>query len=199
MFRLRTSFRHKKNRLLSDIKMKNSELFNFLQRDQASRLSRISRAAPSKGGNSVISSFLDFQDQAQSVFKGFQLYWSCSCTCAGIHPCRITARDSDMKVLIDTEAEQAHIKVQLEKTVKQKTSSKSSATVQVATKHEEVAVLRSQVSLKNRLSKMKVKGPKSILKLTASALAALSNPAEAKSDTTSSEPSQKRYAVLFCL
>lgn len=173
MFRIKTSFSHKKDRLLSKISTSNASLYKFLEREQSSRLSRTSVQAPSKGNDGLTASLLEFQEQAKSVFKGFQQHWICSCS-ANTHPCRISARGPQLKVLFEDGNGTTHIKVEVEKT-NMMPKSKTLQLAPVSTKHEDVTVLGHHVSMESRLSNLKEKGPRSILKMTASTLSALSN------------------------
>jgi hypothetical protein len=173
MFRIRTSFRHKKDRVLSEISNRNASLYKFLEREQSSRLSRSLVHAPSEVNDGILASLLEFQEHAKSVFKGFQQHWTCSCS-ASSHLCRISARESHVKVLLENGTQITHINVEVDKT-QMIDEKREHHTAQVSTKHKDAAVLTQQVSMKNRLSNLKKKDQRSIFKMTASTLFSLSN------------------------
>jgi hypothetical protein len=80
-----------------------------------------------------------------------------------------------LKVLLEDGSRTTHIKIDVEKTVKTP-ETKIFQLAPGSTKHEDVTALRHHVSTKSKLSNLKKKGPRSILRMTASTLSALSNP-----------------------
>ena len=174
MFRLKTSFSHRKNELLARIEARNRDLYEFFERASHVQHSRTSTTTRAKDSTKIVSSVLEFQEQARTTFSGFQRHWACSCNCKGLHPCSISAQGSDLKALFDNGKETKHIKVEIE--VKAKVSDgeelPNGATIQ-----EDVDKLRHQVAIKNKSKRLRERGPKSLVKLISSSLSAFSNPA----------------------
>jgi hypothetical protein len=204
MFRLKTSFSHRKDDLLSRIRTGNVDLYQFLEKEALlQQHSRSSTPAPAKSHAQVVKSLLKFQKQASYAFKGFQHRWICSCSCAGAHRCGISSHGSDLKLLFDNGTERKHVKVEV-KVTETPDSSDCSTAPPTARKQEDVTVLRHQVSIRNRFKKLSKGAPKSILKLTTSTLSTFPKPVnmEVNDDHNSLESSleqlQKRY-VLFLL
>ncbi|RBR24358.1 uncharacterized protein FIESC28_02848 [Fusarium coffeatum] len=177
MFRIKTSFSHRKNELLARIEARNKDLYEFLERASHVQESRVSTKAAPRGSAKIVSSFLEFQDQARTIFSGFQRHWACSCNCNGLHLCSISAQGSDLKALFDNGTEARHVKVEVE--VKGKVADVEED-ANAATSQEDVDNLRHQVAIKNKSKRLRDQGPKSLVKLIASSLSAFSNPAAVK-------------------
>jgi hypothetical protein len=171
MYRLKSSFSHEKDTLLSRIREKNQSVYEFL--DRASHLSRTSTPIPSTRNNSKAASlFLEVQNQARSLYKCFQRHWVCSCSSHGSHQCCIMVQGSDLKVLFDYGNERTQVKVEVETT---NPPSRPSLTPQL-NKSDAVLNLGHQISVKSRLKKLKDKGQKGVFGLAASTISVFSSP-----------------------
>ncbi|RFN48580.1 protein prib [Fusarium flagelliforme] len=150
MFRIKTSFSHRKNELLARIEARNKDLYEFLERASHVQHSRVSTPTAPKGSAKIVSSFLEFQEQAKTIFSGFQRHWACSCNCNGLHSCSISAQGSDLKALFDNGTETRHVKVEIEVKAKPPDVEKVSPSSNGATSQEAVDNLRHQVTIKNK-------------------------------------------------
>ena len=203
MFRIKTSFSHRKNELLTRIEARNRDLYEFLERASHIQHSRISTTPP-KNSTKIVSSFLEFQEQATTIFSGFQRHWACTCNCNGLHSCSISAQGSDLKAFFDNGTETRHVKVEIEVKGKVTHVEKASPTSNGVTSQEHVDSLRHQVAIKNKSKRLREKGPKSLAKLVASTLSTFSNPANVETgsnyDKGLQKPTQrltKRYVICY--
>jgi hypothetical protein len=208
MFRIKTSFSHRKNELLARIEARNKDLYEFLERASHVQHHRTSTTTPPKGSTKIVSSFLEFQEQARTIFSGFQRHWACSCNCNGLHSCSISAQGSDLKALFDNGTETKHVKVEIEVRGKVSDAEKVSLNSNGTTWQEDVDDLRHQVAIKNKSKRLREQGPKSLVKLIGSTLTAFSNPGNAKTGCNydkgiekSTTRLKKRYVLclLVCL
>ncbi|KAM0429635.1 hypothetical protein ACHAPT_006240 [Fusarium lateritium] len=176
LYRIKTSFSHRKDELLSNVRAGNTNLYEFLQKEAHLQRSRNWLSTSVKEAAKATATYLKVQEQARTVFKGFQRHWVCGCNCASGHFCGISAYGNDMKVLFGKDINSKHVTIELQSTqeLPEKKASQSAAPLVVA-KQVEVTDLRQQVSMKSRFRGLK-KGPKSILKLTASTLSVLGKP-----------------------
>lgn len=102
MFRLRTSFSHRKDRLISKIQEKNKELCGFLD-----RLSHVSRATTSPEATPCRAQavqIFNLQQDSNTLYETLQN--NLHCTCASGHPCGITVSKID-----STQGHDVHIKM----------------------------------------------------------------------------------------
>ncbi|CAG7566371.1 unnamed protein product [Fusarium equiseti] len=204
MFRIRTSFSHRKNELLARIESRNKDLYEFLERASHVQHHRTSTTTPPKGSTKIVSSFLEFQEEARTIFSGLQRHWACSCNRNGLHSCSISAQGSDLKALFDNGMETKHVKVEIEVRGKVSDVEKASLNSNGTTCQEDVDDLRHQVAMKNKSKRLREQGPKSLVKLIGSTLTAFSNPGNAKSgcnyDKGIEKPTtrlKKRYAFVY--
>lgn len=193
MFRIKTSFSHRKDQLLIRIEARNRDLYEFLDRASHLQRSRTSTTKPPMNSTKIVSSFLEFQEQARTVFSGFQRHWACSCNCNGLHSCSISVQGSDLKALFDNGIETKHVKVEIE--VQGKLSEIESIS-HGATRQEDVDNLRLQVAVKNKAKRLRDQGPKSLVKLIASTLTTLSNPANVEAESNFDKGLQKPTKTL---
>lgn len=204
MFRIKTSFSHRKNELLTRIESRNKDLYEFLERASHIQHSRVSTPTAPKGSAKIVSSFLEFQEQARTIFSGFQRHWACRCNCNGLHSCSVSAQGSDLKVLFDNGTETKHVKVEIEVKGKVPDVEKVPPSLNGETSQEGVDNLRHQVDIKNKSKRLREQGPKSLVKLIASSLSAFSNPANvetgSKFDKGLERPTKtlrKRYVLCY--
>ncbi|KAJ4013725.1 hypothetical protein NW766_005964 [Fusarium irregulare] len=150
MFRIKTSFSHRKNELLTRIEARNRDLYEFLERASHVQQPHISTTTTAKGSTKIASSILEFQEQARTIFGGFQRHWACTCNCNGLHSCTVSAQGSHLKVLFDNGTESKHVKVEIEVREKPLDVEKVPAISNGATSQEAVDNLRHQVAIKNK-------------------------------------------------
>ena len=196
MFRIKTSFSHKKNELLARIEARNKDLYEFLERASHIQHSRISTATAPKSSVKIVSSFLEFQDKARTIFSGLQRHWACSCNCDGLHSCSISAQGSDLKAFFDNGTETKHVKVEIE--VKEKSSELERLPLNSngITSQEDVDNLRHQIFIKNKSKRLREKGSKSLAKLVASTFTAFSNPANVETGSNCDKGLERQTKTL---
>jgi len=173
IFRFRQSFSGRKEQLLSVIKERTEELYQFL--DRATQISRSSPALLPRS-KSQASSFLSLQRQARELFECFQKNWACSC--ASGHPCGITVRKEAsgtgrIGLLVTTNADRAQLSVEFREM--QQPPRPASETSSIS-KQEDITSLKTQIEVKSRMKKMKEKASKGIFSLAFSSMSTVANP-----------------------
>lgn len=173
MFKIKTSFTHDKDRLVSQIKSKNDTIFSFLER--ASHLQRATTQPtplrPSKGqGQPPVA----LNGTATELYQCFQKHLVC--TCFSLHPCGVTVSKLDnesgksvvsMKMLFLEGDGRTQVKVESFSMGTKKRPSWSQGTTP---KLGDVSDLKQQFSIRNRVGEMRKTTPKSLFALAASSL-----------------------------
>lgn len=196
MFRLKTSFSHRKNELLARIEARNRDLYEFLERASHVKQSRISTTTTAKGSTKIVSSILEFQEQAKTIFSGFQRHWACTCNCNGLHSCTVSAQGSHLKALFDNGTESKHVKVEIEVKGKASDVERVPASSNGATSQDDLDNLRHQVFVKNKSKRLREKGSKSLAKLVASTFTAFSNPANVETGSNCDKGLERQTKTL---
>ncbi|TGJ79341.1 hypothetical protein E0Z10_g9425 [Xylaria hypoxylon] len=168
LFKFKRSFSNKKDVLLATVRSKNDALFHFLEK--ASHITQSASVTVSSKLRARVSlrrvSFL--QDHSQRAFKFLRDRWTCSCP--QHHHCGIAIEHHEntpsLSLLLSGKGDIARIKVVFDMVL-----SKPEQTI-----HEEVTILKQQMSLKRTLRNLKFRRSQSTLALGISALSLVSNP-----------------------
>lgn len=173
MFRVKTSFTHQKDKLLSRVRDCNDKIITFLQ--QASHLSGAKLAAPSKPARKQTTKFLTLQGDALALYETFQTQLSCKCT--SNHSCGITVSG---KGNLKDEVTAVHLKiffwdgpcrtqVKILSIPAPDSKTKTSPGPSTGTL-EEVSSLRQKWSARNRLETVRKGSPKTLFALAVSSI-----------------------------
>lgn len=198
IFRIKTSFTHDKDHLVSRIKARNDTIFSFLER--ASHLQRTTTRPtplrPSKGqGQPPVA----LNGTATELYQCFQKHLVC--TCFSPHPCGVTVSKLDnesgksvvsMKMLFLEGDGRTQVKVESFSMV---AKGKSSLSQPTAPKLGDVSDLKQQFWLRNRVGDMQKTTPKSLFALAASSL----NLPGLKTDKLERKPPEKKPRRPFHL
>jgi len=188
MFKLRTSFLHRKDQLLSRIRDKNDAVWRFL--DKASNKIQL---MPSPKQGSGATSFTEVQEHAQALYQCLQLQWFCTCT--QNHPCGIKVQPSEgrkddekayLQVLFDDNSCRTQLKVMVESPAIERPQ-----TVE-RYRPDDISELAQKMSIKNRLKeRFGLKGSKAVPLLAVSSVLTANNihPADFALDE---EPKKRR-------
>ena len=164
-YKLRMSFTHRKDTLLAKVGKSNKSLYDFFVLQ--GQIPRVSMPAPEAGSAAKVSlSFLDSQRRAQSLYECLQHRWANDCSCAGGHPCSITAEGKDLKVLFGSDTnDRRHIRVEVAMTELPIPKQGEVPSSTPDSKLEKIHDLRRQLSFKSRLIGRKRKGRRRIRRM----------------------------------
>lgn len=171
MFRLRTSFRHRKDRLLATIQNKNEALYSFL--DRASHSTPV-LAAPKGQVPVPVKSLMSLQRQVRSLTQQLSLSWECNCS--SNHPCQVSiikeGTEPDRLGLVfehDSKYTKLYVEEVKTNTASHKLETRSSDQESISgaagpaykptSKQEEISSLKKQISLKTRFKQLRTKKP----------------------------------------
>lgn len=173
LFRLKASFSHKKDDLLSKLREKNSSIYGFL--DRASHSSQRTASLPagttSIGARKDIAALLERQKDSAAVQKYLWGHWECRCRCSGNHGYGVSIYDSAFRLLhnnADKHSAYLEFLVKHNAVVPRETATSS--------RPDELTVLSEQLSFKSRVKKLKDRGYGSIFKLVGSSASVAAAP-----------------------
>ncbi|KPM41489.1 hypothetical protein AK830_g5088 [Neonectria ditissima] len=166
MFRVKTSFSQKKSRLISKVRVGNERLYEFL--DRAAHVVQ-TNPQPKPKSSERSRLFLERQKAASAVLACFEKSWVCSCGLG--HPCGAAVLDGggdeatteQLTVLFTHGTERTQLRVEVCASPADKTAGRDAPRA----RHGEIAQLKQQISIRNRLKEAKSKG---IFALAVSAL-----------------------------
>lgn len=91
MFRVKTSFTHRKDDLLAEVRDRNDKIFTFLQ--QASHLSDTRTVALPRPARDQMKPLIALQGDASALYETFQAHLRCKCISG--HSCGIAVSTPD--------------------------------------------------------------------------------------------------------
>lgn len=168
IFRLKTSFSHRKDELISEIKERNATMYDFLHREfLVSRTSTSSRAR-SEPGRTQDARLLSLQQDAKTLYEAFKRHLDCRC--ASEHTCGITVSDKGgnnvhINLLFHDPAGRTQLKITSVPAVKIQASPQSAP---VINRLDEVSKTNRQLVKECRLERLRRKSPKALHTLAAS-------------------------------
>ncbi|KAI9162992.1 hypothetical protein HJFPF1_04587 [Paramyrothecium foliicola] len=192
LYRLKMSFSHEKEKHLRRISEGNKALYEFL--DRASHLSR--SPTPNsivKVESSAISSVINTQEQARCLLKCLQRHWNCGCATGSTHPCSITVREANVRMLFEEGNSQIQYKIDVVPTE----LPQPAALAQKTSKTEELLKLGAQTSTKSRLRRFKDKGPKGIVGFATSSISAFASSESLETSRSDENPKESFLKRTF--
>ncbi|KAF4443220.1 hypothetical protein F53441_11529 [Fusarium austroafricanum] len=164
LFRLRTSFSHSKDYLITKVTQINDAIYGFLER--ASKVPSSTASGRRKGATSKPS--LGAKSAANSFYECLQTQLKCCCQSS--HACGVTVskdnggRDKLQMMILFREAD-TRTQIKIESVFEAAAIPESAPS-----KLDEVALMKQNVSMKNRAEDIRKKSSKSIFVLAASSL-----------------------------
>lgn len=173
MFRLKISFTHNKDILLAEVRERNNEIFEFLQR--ASHLSGTRNDPLPRPARKHATPLLSLQEDASALYETFQTHLRCQCT--SHHSCGIAVSRADgikgqvaanhLKLLFwdgpyRTQVKIRHISAPYSTPMAPPKSSTDNL--------EEVSSLHQHISVRNRIEAVRKRAPKALFALATSSI-----------------------------
>ncbi|KAI0867411.1 hypothetical protein GGS24DRAFT_485755 [Hypoxylon argillaceum] len=171
LFKFKRSFSSKNTTLLATVRSKNEDLFHFLE-----KASHITQSTPvtmtsKPRARASLDRVSYLQNHSQRAFKFLRDRWACSCP--QHHHCGIAIEHREITpsliLLLRGNRDLSQIRVVFDTVIPPQQETEQ-------TIHEEVMILKQQMSLKTTLKKLKFKRSQSNLALGISALSLVSNP-----------------------
>ncbi|KAI0116547.1 hypothetical protein GGR51DRAFT_546053 [Nemania sp. FL0031] len=171
LFRLKRTFSNRKGKLLATIQSRNEALFNFLEKASHITRSYTPVVPPKSHSRSPFKKFGHLQKHSQYAYLFLRKKWTCGCSHS--HHCGIAIEQSDidpsLTLLVSDEERSTRMRLIFD-SLPVPTQEPSQ------TKHEEVAELKQQISLKRKLRELKPKQSPGALSLAMSTLSLMTNP-----------------------
>lgn len=173
MFRLKTSFTHHKDVLLTEVRERNNEIFEFLQR--ASHLSGTRKDPLPRPARKHTTPLLSLQKDASALYESFQTHLRCKCS--SDHSCGIAVSRTDgiqgqvvashLKLLFWDGSCRTQVKIRSSSAAYTKPTISSKPPVD---KLEEVSSLHQHLSVRNRVEAVRKRSPKALFALATSSM-----------------------------
>lgn len=173
MFRLKTSFTHHKDVLLSEVRERNNEIFQFLQR--ASHLSGTRKDPLPRPARKHTTPLLSLQEDASALYESFQTHLRCKCT--SDHSCGIAVSRADgikgqvvgshLKLLFWDGPCRTQVKIRSTSVAYTKPRTPPKPPID---KLEEVSSLHQHLSARNRVEAVRKRSPKALFALATSSI-----------------------------
>lgn len=164
LFRLKASFSHSKDDLISRVAQINNNIYEFLQR--AAHVPNTIKPFRPEGTKPRV--LLEAKDTADTFYECLQS--NLNCNCSSPHTCGVTVSELQtegqknvyMRILFRTEGVQTQIKIE--------SADHNTVNDPKASQLQEVTHLRQHVAMKNRVEETRKTSPKSIFTLAAGTL-----------------------------
>jgi hypothetical protein len=173
MFRFKASFTNHKDVLLNEVRERNNEIFEFLQR--ASHLSGTRKDPLPRPARKHTTPLLSLQEDASALYETFQTHLRCRCTSE--HSCGIAVSRTDgfqgqvavshLKLLFWDGPRRTQVKIRSISVVNMKPTAPTRPAID---KLEEVSSLHQDISISNRVKALRKRAPKALFALVTASL-----------------------------